>query len=774
MNLRVKILLIYCVSFMVILLALFYMQFQALQLQKAETAKTIRNNNEIILQESILDYQKTLGKKLDLFLITEDVYDFFETRDQQIASRIEGIFLGLDVNNIIRLNIYDKEHKIILTDNSDHFPKSPDSLPEELKDLYTQAAEDLESKYYFRNYKDSNGKVEIEYSGMVAVTDDDDNILGYIELSINPMFILKEITSLTKGFAAFMHTEHRQFGYSTDPEQFKKIENQLNGIQKDRLEITALKDGIIYRSDCIPIRGANNKLIKWLWITEDYSSQAQTQKKNLIAGLIILFILIIGGITGTIILINKSVINPINFLVEVLNDISKGNLKIDLKVKSNDEIGKMLMAAGHMVQNMANLIGTIKSTSTEVAHYSEELSVNTTHSTEIVSQVSTAISNVARGTGEQSNSINNIMDAINNMLLVINAVEEEAGNQVNHIQSSAQLINKNDIAVKKVLQAANDEINAIQNTREIISQMLSAIEQVTTDAANISSISLETEKIAKSGEEIVSNTVNGMEKISNTVLDASEKIDTLGKRSLQIGEITDVIDDIAEQTNLLALNAAIEAARAGEHGRGFAVVADEVRKLAERSSTATKEIAGLIKLIQSDTDNAVKSIEIGTEEVKSGTTLAKQTQEALANIVEAIQNTVNQIQNISASAEEMSASSQSVVSTVDEIDKIVKNNTTSIDELVANSSDIVTSADNIKKIADKTLQSTQEMKTQYHDIDKNLSSISAISQDTSSLAEEVTASTEQVGSSVEEIAGKTKQLVKMSEELNNATKGFKV
>jgi len=151
---------------------------------------------------------------------------------------------------------------------------------------------------------------------------------------------------------------------------------------------------------------------------------------------------------------------------------------------------------------------------------------------------------------------------------------------------------------------------------------------------------------------------------------SAETVKELGKSSDQIGEIIGVIDDIADQTNLLALNAAIEAARAGDQGRGFAVVADEVRKLAERTTKATKEIAGMIKKIQADTTGAVQSMEEGTSEVERGIRLADKAGASLQDIVGVSQKVTDMVTQIAAASEEQSSASEEISKNVEAISKV--------------------------------------------------------------------------------------------------------
>jgi methyl-accepting chemotaxis protein len=180
---------------------------------------------------------------------------------------------------------------------------------------------------------------------------------------------------------------------------------------------------------------------------------------------------------------------------------------------------------------------------------------------------------------------------------------------------------------------------------------------------------------AATGGQIVSDTIQGMQRISDVVRESAESISALAKSANQIGEITSVIDDIADQTNLLALNAAIEAARAGEQGRGFAVVADEVRKLAERTGKATGEITAMIKGIQVQTEEAVNSMETGIKEVDMGRELADKAGNSLNEIVTVSHQVMDMIQQIATAAEEQSSAAEQISKNVEDVATVAKEST---------------------------------------------------------------------------------------------------
>jgi methyl-accepting chemotaxis protein len=210
----------------------------------------------------------------------------------------------------------------------------------------------------------------------------------------------------------------------------------------------------------------------------------------------------------------------------------------------------------------------------------------------------------------------------------------------------------------------------VDNTGKVASavEMMSiVVYDVTRNSANAAKSATEAAGLAARGGAVVAETINGMNKISQSVNKSASTITVLGERSEQIGEIIKVINDIANQTNLLALNAAIEAARAGEQGRGFAVVADEVRKLAERTTSATKEIGVMIKNIQEETRNAVESMESATKEVEEGVNLANQADESLKQIMRSVQSVMDMVRQIAESAKQQSSTGEDVSSNLQEI-----------------------------------------------------------------------------------------------------------
>jgi methyl-accepting chemotaxis protein len=248
------------------------------------------------------------------------------------------------------------------------------------------------------------------------------------------------------------------------------------------------------------------------------------------------------------------------------------------------------------------------------------------------------------------------------------AIMQVAGSS-NEVSSAASMLDNATEHMATGVEEAAMQVNSVAAASEEMSKTTSEIAHNCVVAAKSSE---KANGSASSGEKIIQETIEVMNRINNRVKESAEIIKNLGVRSDQIGEIVGLINDVADQTNLLALNAAIEAARAGEHGRGFAVVADEVRKLAERTSDATKEIRETIQSMQSETKKAVVSMEDGVNDVGQGTVEAAKSGEALKDILHQINKVTSEINQIAVASEEETATTNEIASSIQQISQVMQ------------------------------------------------------------------------------------------------------
>lgn len=286
----------------------------------------------------------------------------------------------------------------------------------------------------------------------------------------------------------------------------------------------------------------------------------------------------------------------------------------------------------------------------------------------------------------------NSKDELGDVGRSFNQMAIEFSSLISQVRQSAD-----QVAIAATTQAATaDKVSAISGNQTqqaaiaatSIENLNSAVKGINQKASDVLTSSNNASSMSQEGQQIVNKAVLGIQQVASTVSQSAQLMTALGKRSHQIGQIVNVIKDIAEQTNLLALNAAIEAARAGEQGRGFAVVADEVRKLAERTATATSEISDMISAIQSETDNAVTTMEKGSAQVHEGVALANQAGASLQNINNSVNHVVELLEQISESTLTLCESTNDTTMRVEHIAEMAKENTSSIDETTHASHDM--------------------------------------------------------------------------------------
>ncbi|MGA2159160.1 MAG: methyl-accepting chemotaxis protein [Dehalococcoidia bacterium] len=371
--------------------------------------------------------------------------------------------------------------------------------------------------------------------------------------------------------------------------------------------------------------------------------------------------------------LNKEAVNDLTTKVE--GDY-KGALA-DLKDCINSTVDSKIA----LYHRLRKIVDILKSTGAQLSKASEQAG----HATD---QIATSSQQVAGGAADQA------------------AALQETLKSVEHLS----------MAIDQIAKGAQEQAQMIEKTVQVVNQVSTAIAQVTADAQKTAEEGKVAAGSAQQGVDMAHETVKGMEIIKNTMAAASEKVNGLGQRSKEIGKIIAAIDDIADQTNLLALNAAVEAARAGEQGRGFAVVADEVRKLAERASAATKEIAALIGGIQNGVSDTILAMQKGTREVDNGYELANKAGESLNEILNTSRGMGKKVEQISSAAEKLTAMSNEMVKLSENISAIVEENTAATEEMAATAKEVSKSVESVAGVAEENSAATEQVSAATQEI----------------------------------------------------------
>lgn len=459
--------------------------------------------------------------------------------------------------------------------------------------------------------------------------------------------------------------------------------------------------------------------------------------------------------------IKKIIYNPILELTETAYQIAKGNTEIDIQIKSHDEIGVLQKSFQEMLYSMRHHEYVAKKISLGElnvdVHIKSEYDSLSKSLLKVIQILNHLISDLTKLTQESKNGnlyvrVNSeTYDGsykliINDFNLALDAIVQPINETTNVVEqlaagdltirmngdykSDLALIKKNinrladsfNYAIEEVklaVQATAKAGNYISSSSEQMAagaleqstqteEILHAIEEITNtilnnskNASRAAEAAKSTGIVAREGGQIVNQTITGMNQVADVVKVSAEIVETLGKNSEQISTIVQVIDEIADQTNLLALNAAIEAARAGEQGRGFAVVADEVRKLAERTTKATKEIALMIKQIQKDTINAVDSMQTGTLEVEKGKTSASKAGDALNEIILAAEDLVGMVALVATASEEQSYKAKLINKNIELINNVAHEATQGINQIARSSEDLINLTVKLERLVDR-------------------------------------------------------------------------
>lgn len=449
--------------------------------------------------------------------------------------------------------------------------------------------------------------------------------------------------------------------------------------------------------------------------SEALARAAVLQKSTLIMCLV----MVVAAIAVTV-GFSRTLVNPILDVVSTVKNVAQGegDLTKRLDVKSKDEMAELAQWFNKFLDYIAGIIKNITLTSDQLAATSQELSATSEESTSIAAQIAETAQQLASGAAEQSSIAANT------------AVSAE----------------KLSSTVEVVAQGTQSQYGAVDTIAVVISESNRIFGEVVQVLESVSKVAQENTLAAKKATESIQVLSTSMANIQGANESAAIQVSELSNLSQSIRQIVGVIDDIASQTNLLALNAAIEAARAGEHGRGFAVVADEVRKLAERSLAETKNISELINKVATSIDRTVSSIEQSTQEIDVGSMVAQDAGNVLSEIERAATGTQEEIVRL----------------------------TDSFERLKTASAQTETAVNDIAVYANENLAGVEEMAMTAEEVKRLVENVAAVSEESAAAIEEVAASIKEMAAAADQVSASAQDLAAQAELLQNIVRKFTV
>ena len=482
------------------------------------------------------------------------------------------------------------------------------------------------------------------------------------------------------------------------------------------------------------ISGKNRGVLMALDVTDFSIAKSHLQQSLLlIAGFVGALSVLVG------LLVSAGIVRPLREVVANLREISAGggDLTCQLKVRSTDEVGELAECFNGFLARQREMVGRIRGVTEDLAKANEKVRYSSREvmegavrqsqaleeSSKAIEGIDEAASGIAASTGNLVSSVEESSSAT----LELGATIEEIAAQMEKLFATVDAVSSSINQMSMASQEVAENVGILSSSTEVtVSSMLemdASIKEIEENAVETSKLASEAAEDAQRGMQTVDETIRGIEAIRQTVDRASDAIMELGNQSSAIGKILTVIDEVADQTSLLALNAAIIAAQAGEHGRGFAVVADEIRELADRSAVSTREIGTIIANLQEGTQEAVVAMKAGSEQVYEEVKRSKASSIALEKIRNSTLKAMQQVNGIVRATEEQSHGSRLVTDSMNQVATMLEQIASAVNQQTSGARQLAVGAESMRDIAAHGKQSTSEQTKGSRQINQSMEQI---------------------------------------------------
>ena len=491
---------------------------------------------------------------------------------------------------------------------------------------YKEIIESKQDNVFTAPEKDKDGRLLMTIASLIK--DNAGNKVGYAITNINLNAVCSEVQGLRLGDNGYSILVDNDGTYLYNPDSSKILNGNIkeesdrsyqlisNKILASNAAFTRfeLDNGDEMLCISCPVIGT-----RWFMATIAYESELMEPVSNALTIMMTVSLVLLAIIFAGIVVAVNHITKPLGTMMMVMRRLSEGDFsKQENNIKSNDELGRLAIALDNMRDEVAQVLNKVKYSAENLNSAVEHMSVTTNQSAQVSNQIAMSITDVA--------------------------------------------------------ESSMKELDAVNSTNEEIDKFKSNVDNMSDVVQNAVEKGRKTSDVAADGGVKLKKAIEQIQRIEAATARSTKVVDSLGEQSMEIGKIVKTISEIAEQTNLLALNAAIEAARAGEAGRGFAVVADEVRKLAISSQEAAMDMSNIITEIQSNTKLAVQEIESGNKEVVAGTKSIESTEEAFGSIISMVQDVSAQLENIAKVVSEMANSGNVIAKNISTVRESSKKN----------------------------------------------------------------------------------------------------